>query len=112
MSFVFVVCVFCSVSNQISYAKKGRDNPNVQVTQKGNGGKSGLPEKWKPNSDLKEFNKYKNMSLKLGLMLIKLCMLFIARHASYPLLIYLHFRATHFLVYFFLITESNFLVLY
>ena len=37
MLFVFVVCAFCSVSGQISYARKGRNTPNVQVTQKGNG---------------------------------------------------------------------------
>lgn len=57
MLFVFVVCAFCSVSGQISYARKGRNTPNVQVTQKGNGGNSKLPEKWKPNSELKEFNE-------------------------------------------------------
>jgi len=57
MLFVLVVGAFCNAGGQVSYARKGRNKPNVEVTQKGNGEKSKLPEKWKPNSELKEFNE-------------------------------------------------------
>ena len=57
MLFVFVIGTFCSLSGQTSYARKGSNKPNVQVTQKGNGEKNKLPKKWEPNSELKEFNE-------------------------------------------------------
>ena len=57
MLFVLVVSVFCNASGQVSYARKGGNKPNAQVTHIENGEKSDLPEKWKPNSELKEFNE-------------------------------------------------------
>lgn len=54
--FVFVIFVFCGSSGQIAYARKGGNKPNAQITQKEVTENSDLPEKWLPNSELKEFN--------------------------------------------------------
>ena len=48
MLFVFVVCAFCSISGQVSYARKGRKQ-SVKAEQKARE-ESKLPTKWKSNS--------------------------------------------------------------
>ena len=73
MLFVFVVCAFCNASGQVSYARKGGNKPNVQNTQKSNGEESDLPEKWKPNSELKEFNEDGGVNTSLRVLLCRIC---------------------------------------
>ena len=54
MLFVFVVCAFCSISGQVSYARKGRKQ-SVKAEQKARE-ESKLPTKWKPNSELRDYD--------------------------------------------------------
>ncbi|MBP5426818.1 MAG: hypothetical protein J6Y29_02850 [Clostridiales bacterium] len=53
--FVFLLCVFCNVTGQVSYARKVINKPNLQVTQKRHVKKDKLPIIWKPNSELKYY---------------------------------------------------------